>query len=213
MSTDLITWYDDITINGVPYPTRNTSPLNTQNSSDYLGDLPSHHRHTLRAHHEAAHAITSLAAGGHIHHAQLAPPSTADSLPATGASMRSSGAVTGCGLHHGNDYAMVFAAGERAEDHWLRQNNLWTPDRAVGVELCAYADRTAFLAGCPDAGFNGGASDYCHAHNLADQAITHHWDAITAVAQVLADRLYLTGQELAAIAQMPNGTHTCNRPC
>lgn len=199
------TWHDDITVNGTPYPTRHPAPHTNPNSDTYLGTLSNHQRDTLCAHHEAAHAIASLTAGGHIHHAEITP--TAKTLTNI---TQMTGRVLGCNLYKGRDYATFYAAGERAEDHWLHQADLWTPTRAVGVELGALHDRRAFLAGSPNFGFHSDCDNYRLIHDLADELVIQHWDAITAVAQALMKRLHLTGRQVAAVAQMPNGTHSAN---
>ncbi|MFE7111779.1 hypothetical protein ACFU98_29545 [Streptomyces sp. NPDC057575] len=208
MTTVTTQWHDGIDINGAPYPTRH--PATEDTGSSTLNDLTDHHRDSLRAHHEAAHAIAALAGGGHVHYAKIA---TTAHLRAKAAESPGAGAIAGgdvyiCNLSDGRGNAIFFGAGERAEDHWLHQNNLWTPRRAVGIELGAYGDRSQFLAVNPHFGFGADHNDYRVVHDLADQLITQHWAAITIVAEVLVSRLHLTGQQIADLAQMPNGTHS-----
>ncbi|MGS2592146.1 hypothetical protein [Streptomyces hebeiensis] len=200
-------WHTDININGQPYPTRHPVPDYGDDSRAYLGDITHPQRDHLRATHEAAHAIASLIAGGHIHYAKITP--TCELVNAALADTGIvSGAVFSCNFTDGQAVAVYLAVGERAEDHWLHQHNLWTPTRAVGVELGAYGDRRRFFALNPHFGFGTDHNDYRVVHDLADQLITRHWDAITAVADVLATQLHLTGDQVAELAQLPNGTHS-----
>ncbi|AWT42580.1 MULTISPECIES: hypothetical protein [Streptomyces] len=198
------TWHADININGQPYPTRHPVPDHGPNSDAYHGDLTYAQRDHLRAVHEAAHAVASIAAGGHIHHAKITPTAELATRELSNTGIPS-GDCSGCNLTDGQAVAVFLAAGERAEDHWLHQNKLWTPTRAAGIELGAYSDRQSFLALNPHFGFGNDHNDYRVVHDFADQLVTRCWPAITAVADVLAVRLHLTGDEIADLAHMPNG--------
>ncbi|MEV4975535.1 hypothetical protein [Streptomyces scopuliridis] len=207
MSGSPITWHDDITINGEPYLTRHPAPATGDTKTELLSDLPNNQRQYLTAIHEAAHAVAGLGAHGYIHHAQITPVTEVIAEPATNHGIPG-GNVFSCNLHDGQAFAVFLGAGERAEDRWLRQNNLWTPRRAYGIELGAYSDRRCFLATNPHFGFGTDHNDYRVVHDYADQMVAQRWDAITAVADVLATRLHLTGDEIADLAQLPNGTHS-----
>lgn len=200
-------WHTDIDINGQPYPTRHPVPDYGPNSDAYHADLTHQQRDHLRAIHEAGHAVAALTAGAFIHHATITPTAELVTAPPTATGI-SGGDVFICNLTDGEAFAVFLGAGERAEDHWMHQNNLWTPVRAAGVELGAKADRAQLLATNPHVGFGVDHNDYRVVHDLADQLVVQHWDAITAVADVLAARLHLTGQEIADLAQLPNGTHS-----
>lgn len=198
------TWHhdDDMRVLGRPYPTRNYAP-HIQGDTDACLILPAPQLDYLRAIHEAGHAVAVLTGRGHLHSAQIV----------TGQATTEEGGVTrACHMNDGHAYAIFSAAGERAADRWLRESGLWTPERAVANEVAAHGDRRSFLAINPHVGFGDKEVDYRHVHDLADQALDTHWTAITAVADVLAARLYLTGDEIADLAQMSNGTHshTCN---
>lgn len=208
----LYTWHDDVDIDGRPYPTRNPVPDNGTCSDDYLGDLTNGQRDHLRATHEAAHAVSCLAAGGHVHYARIATTTVLKSTSHSQSGFKQSGNVMICNLTEGSDVAAFLGAGERAEDRWLHQNNLWTPTRAVGIEFGAFSDRHHFLDLNPHFGFGVDHNDYRVVHDLADDLITRHWDAITAVSHILATRLHLTGGDIADLARLPNGVHsrTCN---
>lgn len=203
-------WNDDLVINGRTYPTRHPAPPAAK-SHEYLAGLTDAQRDEMRAVHESAHAVTGLAAGACVHHAQIS--TTADlrneDLPATG---RTGGYTPACNITDGLGFLVFLGAGERAENRWLCEQGLWTPARAVGVELGAYGDRRHVLDLNPHLGFEGGSEDYSVVHHFADQSVSEHWSAITAVAQVLVTRLFLTGDEIADLTGLPNGTHssTCN---
>lgn len=201
-------WHHEVDINGEPYPTRNSAPNHESTSSAYIGDLTDEQSTQMRAVHEAAHAVAALAASGHVHHAKLVPAAQMRAMPDGGVGVES-GDVFACNLIEGRDVARFLGAGERAEDRWLREVGLWTPSRAVGVEMGACSDRRSFLGLNPRFGFGIDDHDYRVVHDLADQFIGRHWTAINAVADVLATQLHLTGREIAELAQIPNGTHIC----
>lgn len=205
-------WRDDRVIHGQPYPTRHSAPDREAGACAYLNDLTDGQRDHLRAIHESAHAVSGLAAGAYVHYAAI---STTAALRDTSAvqTWAPPNAVPGgdtraCNLTNALDFIVFMGAGERAEDRWLHKQGLWTPVRAVGVELGAYGDRSHVLRLNPHFGFDGGPADYLIVHHVADQFVSQHWDAITAVADVLATRLRLTGDEIADISGLPNGTHS-----
>lgn len=210
-ATRTYTWHDDITINGQPYPTRHPVPNHGPNSNAYLGDLSDTGRRHLRAIHEAAHAVAGLTRGAHIHYAKIIPTVISDTATPT-ATGTPNGATCGCNLPDGESFALFLGAGERAENHWLHQNLLWTPLRAAGIELGAYGDRQTLLQANPHIRFGIDHNDYRVVHHLADQLITQQWTAIVTVAETLDARLHLTGDQIADLAQIPNGTPstTCN---
>lgn len=207
-------WNEEAVLNGVAYPTRNPVPEGVTDSGELLSALTDGQRDQMRAVHEAAHAVAFLVAGGHVHSAWVRNTAdlrvTAD--PASGAG-QPGGRVDGCGVTDGRDFAVVMGAGERAEDRWLRTAGLWTPALAAGVEFGAYTDRRAVLDVNPSLGFTGGAGDFLVVHEIADNFVAAHWDALTAVASVLTHRLRLTGDEIAGLAGLPNGapSPTCDR--
>ncbi|MEU8101771.1 hypothetical protein [Streptomyces rubiginosohelvolus] len=208
-ATETRQWHDDITINGQPYYTRHPVPDHGPNSDAYLHTLTHQQRDHLRAIHETAHAITALATGAHLHYAQVTTTNLLTNTPLTDTGTLG-GTTRICNTQDGRSFAAYLGAGERAEDRWLRQNNLWTPLLAAGIELGAYGDRQTLLAANPHIRFGIDHNDYTVVHDLADQIITTHWDAITRIAGVLKARLHLTGDEIAGLAGLTNGTHTCD---
>jgi hypothetical protein len=208
-------WHDDATVNGLRYPTRNPVPDWADNREDLLAALTDEQRDHMRAVHESAHAVATLAAGGYVHYAWIRR--TNDLRAATDrltGGPQYGGHVPACNVPDGCNFVTLMGAGERAEDKWLREAGLWTSTIAAGVELGAYGDRRTVLNLNPHLGFNGGHDDFLVIHELADAAVTRHWGAITVVAAALAKRLRLTGDEIAALAELPNGTHsaTCTTP-
>lgn len=202
-----VVWHDDLVIDDRPYPTRHPAPAGAVYSGEYLGDLTYGQRDHLRAVHEAAHAVAILAAGGCVHEVWT---SLTEDL--RGQDPSDSGVIggrtDGCGLPDALAFVVFQGAGERAEDRWLRERALWTPSRAVGVELGAYGDRQGLLHHNPHIGFGTGTDDYLVVHHLADEFLAQHWHAVLAVAEPLAARLRLTGAETADLAGMPNGPHS-----
>ncbi len=202
-------WHDDAIVNGAPYPTRHPVPDWADYSGDLLVSLTDEQQDHMRAVHEAGHAVAALAADGYVHQAWIRR--TAD-LRATTDGLTGAHQVGGnasvCSVPDGRDFAVLMGAGERAEDRWLRGTGMWTPVLAAGVEYGAFTDRRAVLDLNPGLGFAGGPGDFLIVHELADQLVAQHWDAITAVADALAERLHLTGDEIARLAGLPNGTHS-----
>ncbi|MEU0949922.1 hypothetical protein ABZ379_45780 [Streptomyces canus] len=191
-------WHN-LYVDGAPYPTRH-------HHADFGGaiaygehhlGLPADDIQQIRAIHEAAHAVVAIAGGGHLHHAQIeAPDNSGDT-----------GGVCGvCGLADSQLLATYCAAGERADDRWLREQGLWNDRRAVCVEVGARGDRQILLASNPRIGFGDKEVDYHLVHDLADQAIDQHWTRITTVAEVLVKEIRMDGDEIANLIRIPNGS-------
>jgi hypothetical protein len=193
------TWHTDICVLGEPYPTRTLSPDADGWTTDFF-DLPDHLTSYPDAIHEAGHAVIALAGGGHLHYATIAKD---PANPTVG------GTTFSCGLSDatGRLFATFTAAGERAIDRWLHQAGMWTPERAVAAEVGARSDRHQFLRINPDVGFGDKPIDYRAVHDLADQAVYRHWNAITTVADALVQRLHITGDDIARICGLPNRSY------
>ena len=194
------TWHTNVHVNGEPYPTRNYTPNTDGLNYDSIGLTPQQANH-LTAIHETGHAITALAGGGHLHYAQIGPVANNPSATAD---------AYCCNLvdDNGHAQAIYYAAGERAADRWLRETGLWTPRRAVAAEVGAHGDRHKFLSINDHlVGYGDKPVDYRYVHDLADRVLDQNWDAITRVADALAQHQHLTGDAIADIAGLPNGTH------
>lgn len=200
-------WYDLTVINGRTYHTRHRAPDSTA-CGTYLDALTDDQRDTLRAVHEAGHAVAGLAAGSFIHYARISTTAALRNRTPDDEGLVRGGDVHGCNLTDGKGFAVFMGAAERAEDRWLREAGLWTHTRALGIEIGAYTDRRHFLDLNPHIGFDGGLNDYLVVHQLADQFLNQHWNAVIAVADALATRMHLTGDHIADLAGIPNGTHS-----
>ncbi|MEV8100536.1 hypothetical protein [Kitasatospora sp. NPDC085879] len=93
--------------------------------------------------------------------------------------------------------AIGVAGGERAQDRWLREAGLWTPDRAAAVELAAYGDR-AWLQDRPRS-----CPDLMALHDMADDALDQVWERLTAALPVLLRQQAMSGEQLAECTDLP----------
>ncbi|MET8411091.1 hypothetical protein ABZV34_23815 [Streptomyces sp. NPDC005195] len=195
-------WHTNQYAGGAPYPTRHHTHVDCgDHGSRYLA-LPTESMQKIRAIHEAAHAVIALTGGAHLHHTQIEPPGNPGGT----------GGITGvCGLTDPQSLAAFCAAGERADDRWLRDNGLWTARRAVCVEIGAHGDRLNLLALNPHVGFGDTDIHYQSIHDLADQVIDQHWDRITTLADQLVDRLHLDGSDVASLTGIDGPACTCGR--
>lgn len=103
--------------------------------------------------------------------------------------------------------ASALAAGERAQDRWLQQEKLWTPERAWAVERHALDDRAELeqivstqLRGTLTYGRNPSDHfDYANICDRTDQALVPLWGGVLALAGELARRKTLTGGQVTAV--------------
>ncbi|MFJ7908222.1 hypothetical protein [Kitasatospora sp. NPDC096204] len=106
------------------------------------------------------------------------------------------------------DVMLFAAAGERAEDRWLREAGLWTPARAWVVEILAEGDRDAIAEYARRLHPNGltyGVSDdpsrdLAALHDQADALLDTLWDRVTALTATLTQRGRLTEEQAAEAA-------------
>ncbi|MCX4581043.1 hypothetical protein OHB41_49725 [Streptomyces sp. NBC_01571] len=196
------TWHTNQFAGGAPYPTRHYTHVDCGDHGSRYLELPAESLQIIRAIHEAAHAVIALAGGAHLHHTKIDKPgSPGDTAGATGI----------CGLTDSQSVAAYCAAGERADDRWLRDNGLWTARRAVCVEIGARADRQTLLALNSHVGFGDTDIHYQAVHDLADRLIDQHWDQITTLAGHLVERLYLDGSDVATLTEIDGPACTCGR--
>ncbi|WP_146259306.1 hypothetical protein [Streptomyces tateyamensis] len=100
------------------------------------------------------------------------------------------------------------AAGERAEQRWLRDYGLWTQDRGWAAEMGALHDRDAAIprlrmfTGSDDLATVLGA--YVHFGDQAEEVLGQHWPAVLAVAGALDEEGELTGDQAATLAGLLN---------
>ncbi|GLW73751.1 hypothetical protein Kpho02_60490 [Kitasatospora phosalacinea] len=193
-------WHRTVVIRGDSYPTRSYAPTVYGSAPEHYG-LPLEQVDLLSAVHEAAHAVAVLAGRGRLNWVQLP-------APAAGTGADSPGGVTDwrSPMPTIEAFAAVLGAGERATDRWLREAGLWSPERAVAVEIGAWGDRELLLdaGNRGTVGFGEGtATDYFVVHDLADALLDEHWPAVTALAEHLVERRYLTGDQVADFTGLP----------
>jgi hypothetical protein len=155
--------------------------------------------------HEAAHTVLYCAAGAPITSVLVRTMSESDG------SVLANGQTT-----HGpyridlSDLLTALAAGERAEDRWLREVGLWTPERAWAIERHAREDRRAAARTITSTGremtvgTSSHWSDLASIHQRADEAIDKRWSSITALATALLRYRHLDAQQIQDITGIPN---------
>ncbi|MEV7602940.1 hypothetical protein AB0O91_36800 [Kitasatospora sp. NPDC089797] len=191
-------WHHDVTLFGEPYPTRNPVPDHFRTgdvTADELMGLPREQRLAATAAHELGHALLWAAAG-----LRVGRVSIVDDDHRSGHAMALSTGVP----DEARLLAVGTAGGERAEDRWLREAGLWTPDRAAVVELSAHGDRARLLdCTSPRPVFGTGGPDFAVLHDMADEALDRVWGRLMGALPVLVRRQALTGQQLASITGLP----------
>lgn len=123
--------------------------------------------------HEAGHAVIGLAEGLHVNHAEVHDRG---------------GGRTDFTFDLESSFTkrqMMYAAGERAADRYMREHGLWTPEVAVSIEVGAYTDRQ-----------NYGWRDI---HDTVDRLLDEHWGSVVAVTDALGDAGHLSGGEIADV--------------
>ncbi|CAC36629.1 hypothetical protein PV411_36435 [Streptomyces sp. NRRL_B-16638] len=154
------------------------------------------------AFHEAAHTVLFLHAGIGVKSVWISPaikPGEAGK-PLGRTDMETSTAPL-------DQFIVAVAAGERAEDRWMREAGVWTPVRAWAAERSNLGDRdfvrslvrqhldSELTFGVTDEGW----SDYSAIHAAADRALDEKWGGVLALADALLDRLHLDGEEATRV--------------
>ncbi|MFB7948956.1 hypothetical protein ACFC6L_29035 [Kitasatospora phosalacinea] len=200
---DAVRWYDDLTVNGVPYPTRHPVPprfrTGTANARAlFTADGLSEAQYTeMVAAHELGHALVWLAGGLHV----PGLSTHADGQFGGHTTVKATGAPDEC-----RTQVLGVVAGELAQDRWLRESGLWSEDRAALVETTAVRDRWIALDRItprPHFGGSGPGSDYTLIQAMAAQHLEHIWPLMATALPLLLRERVLTGRELADHLGLP----------
>jgi hypothetical protein len=177
-----------------------------------LMELSDTQRHWLNAFHEAGHVVMAMAARVCVKQVRILPREQAWDGSADGPAPGSVG-FSEIYYWHGTvrDGINILAAGERAQDRWLREAGLWTPVRAWAVERDGISDRARIEEWCRAlTGRNGvtygtrrGLWDLGQAHQRTDEELSRRWPQVVTIAGALASHLFLTGHEAAGLAEVP----------
>ncbi|MFF5019541.1 hypothetical protein [Streptomyces sp. NPDC001165] len=111
----------------------------------------------------------------------------------------------------------VLVSGERAEDRWLRENGLWTEQRAFFTERGALGDRATartilsrefgvplrFGTSAPGA---EDTADWWRYHPISDELLTDVWPQVMLLAERVADAGALSGDAAAEVCGLTNPT-------
>jgi hypothetical protein len=95
----------------------------------------------------------------------------------------------------------VLAAGERAQDRWLREQGLWTPTRAWAVEVTAGHDRGEMKRH----GLDYDTSDLTSLHAETDALLDRLWPSVIRLGDALDRHGHLTYEQAVEAAAVPCG--------
>jgi hypothetical protein len=106
------------------------------------------------------------------------------------------------------DWAVTCAAGEGAEDRWMRETGRWSLERAWVAERLAWRDRSQIGDAYRDLHgreltFNGDHDDwgdYAWVMDRTDEALDRVLDGVLTLGHHLAEHRFATGEEAARIA-------------
>ncbi|MEU8516366.1 hypothetical protein AB0C76_33005 [Kitasatospora sp. NPDC048722] len=192
-------WHYDVDLFGEPYPTRHPVPdhfrTGAVTASELMGLTPEQGLAAVAAH-ELGHAVPWLACGLRVRRISIVPDGRlgghAMALP-TGVDDEIRWQAVGV------------ASGERAEDRWLREAGLWSPDRAAVTEMSACQDRAWLMEHTtPRPTFGSGDGlDFTVLHDMADSVLDQVWGRLTAALPVLVRQRVMSGEELAECTGLP----------
>jgi hypothetical protein len=149
--------------------------------------------------HEAAHAVLYLATGHRIRGITI---HAAGDDSHGGQAQVDHAPFSGLWL----DFVTAAAAGERAQDRWLRESGLWTPGRAWVAERLAWDDRRQVAESTHTClkqelsfGVRDDWTDYAWIMDRADEALDPLWDRVLTLTHHIAEHRQVTGEEAARI--------------
>ncbi|MFE2693673.1 hypothetical protein [Streptomyces mirabilis] len=181
--------------------TRMSPPLYEVESTDSVAAYTPEEQALNTAVHEAAHAVLYMSGGYKIGGIVLHAPGDMSHLGRAQVDyLEASGPW--------QDFVLACAAGERAEDRWLRESGLWSADRAWVTECHAWRDRSQVaevLQTCHNraltfCGDHGDWGDYAWVMDRTDEALDRVWDQVLALTRYLVEHRTATGEEAARIA-------------
>ncbi|MFJ9692677.1 hypothetical protein [Kitasatospora sp. NPDC101183] len=156
--------------------------------------------------HEAGHTLVALHVGMHVEGVEIVEQ-TRDG--GCGPRLELGGATSLGGYELARSAVVKqLAAGERAEQRWLRDHGLWTQDRGWVAEMGGLHDRDA--AGPQLRAYTRSDDQktllgaYAYFGDQAEEVLEQHWPAVLAVAEALDEAGELTGDQAAALAGLPN---------
>lgn len=154
--------------------------------------------------HEAGHALLDFAFGIRVQEMRIDPGLGKDPDGPPTAYVK----VDACDVPFLR-FAAMCAAGERAQDRWMREQGLWTPARAWCVERTATDDRAQAAEALKPCGIpvrfadaTGRGIHYQTIQDTADAALGHLWPRVLRLAEALDAAGHLTGEEAAHHAGM-----------
>ncbi|MBD3004767.1 hypothetical protein [Streptomyces sp. 5-10] len=177
-----------------PVRTQVSLPHGTYNSADLAG-MDEEQSWLASAAHELGHAAAHLRYGVHVMSVDLyrsvdlwdsESPRAEVSTWMTNDQLTSRGAL------------VASAAGERAQDRWLREKGLWTPVRSLEVEVAARTDRFSVVRMDPRVGFGDTEIDYADLMAEADAVLADFWTRLEACVPALLAAGSWSGDEVAS---------------
>ncbi|MFF2923089.1 hypothetical protein ACFVTP_11915 [Streptomyces celluloflavus] len=196
-----------------PLYTRHAEPASWQagrNLYDILAFDDALLRRTIAVH-EAAHAVMHFAFGIPVEEIRIADALGKDTGP--GGWVKSTGAWSVPYMR----YLTMCAAGERAQDRWMREQGLWTPERAWVCERTATEDRNQAARSARDCGLQlhfgtGPARDGLHyraVQDTAEAALAPLWDRVMNLAAAADTHGRLSGHAAAGHARLAHTAIVC----
>ncbi|MFF8431069.1 hypothetical protein ACF07Y_39230 [Streptomyces sp. NPDC016566] len=156
--------------------------------------------------HEAGHLVLDLRVGIHVNSVEITPEDINNGCGA----QRVVHGVTEIGIVavRRSQYVTMLAAGEQADLRWLREQGLWTPDRAWAAEMAALDDREKAIPVVKDLVPTDhrleAIATYWGFSDAAAAELDGCWQQVIAVATSLDSAGRLSGDEAAAIAGLAN---------
>ncbi|MEU1309639.1 hypothetical protein ABZ419_12195 [Streptomyces cinnamoneus] len=115
-------------------------------------------------------------------------------------------------------YLAMCAAGERAQERWMREEGLWSSERAWVTERGATDDRAQAAHALRETRgmdltygpVNGAGMDYATVQAAADAALAPLWDRVLRLAAAVDEHGHLSGREAARYAGMAHVAVPCD---